>query len=169
MTDDDYLLDTGVFIEAHRRYWYRQDICPGFWDALLHFQGAGRLVSLDRCRAEIKEGDVLAAWIGDAPADLFVSTADAKVANKYAKVMAWAAAGDFTDPAKTEFASGADGWLVAYGAEHGLVVVTHETDEPNRRNKVKIPNACNQFGVEWLDTFEMLRQLEVQFNWQVPP
>lgn len=34
---------------------------------------------------------------------------------------------------------------------------------------VKVPNACEQFGVEWLDTFEMLRQLEIQFNWQVPP
>lgn len=168
MTDEGYLLDTGVFIEAHRRFWYRQDICPGFWDALLHFQGAGRLVSLDRCRAEIKEGDALATWIGDAPAGLFMSTADVAVANKYAEVMAWAAAGNFTDGAKTDFASGADGWLVAYGAVQGLVVITHETHEPNRQNKVKIPNACDQFHVGWNDTFWMLRELEVQFDWQAP-
>lgn len=80
-----------------------------------------------------------------------------------------AAGADFTDAAKAEFAGGADGWLVAYGAVHDLIVVTHETHQANQRRKVKVPNACEQFGVEWLDTFEMLRQLEVQFNWQVPP
>lgn len=167
MTDKGYLLDTGVFVEAHRR-WYRRDIVPGFWDALLHYQGAGKLVSLDRCRAEIKEGDALADWIADAPDELFMPTADVAIANKYAEVMAWAAGADFTDGAKAEFASVADGWLVAYGAVHDLIVVTHETHEPNRKNKVKVPNACDQFGVEWLDTFEMLRQLEVKLAWEVP-
>lgn len=167
MTNKGYLLDTGVFIEGHRR-WYGQDIVPGFWDALLHFQGAGRLCSLDRCRDEITEGDALAAWIADAPDELFVPTAYVEIANKYAEVMAWAAGADFTDGAKAEFASVADGWLVAYGAVHDLIVVTHETHEANRKNKVKVPNACEQFSVEWLDTFEMLRQLEVKFAW-VPP
>jgi hypothetical protein len=168
MTDKGYLLDTGVFVEGHRR-WYNQDIVPGFWDALLHFHGAGRLCSLDRCRDEIKEGDALADWVADAPDEMFVTTADAEVVAKYGEVMAWAAAADFTDAAKAEFASVADGWLVAYGATQDLIVVTHETHEAARQNRVKVPNACEQFGVEWLDTFEMLRQLAVQFNWQVPP
>jgi hypothetical protein len=168
MTDKAYLLDTGVFIEAHRRYWYRLDLNPGFWDALLHYHGEGRLLSLDRCNAEISKGDALAAWVADAPDELFVTTADGAVAAKYGEVMAWAAAADFTDAAKAEFARGADGWLVAYAAVHDLMVVTHETYQPNKRNNVKIPNACEQFGVECTDTFEMLRQLEVQFNWQEP-
>jgi len=166
MTDKDYLLDTGVFVEAHRR-WYRQDIVPGFWDALLHFREVGRLVSLDRCHAEISEGDALADWVAAAPPQLWMSTVDVAVANRYADVMAWANAGDyFTDPAKAEFARGADGWLVAYGAVHDLIVVTHETHEAERRNRVKVPNACDQFGVEWMDTFEMLRRLEVKFGWE---
>jgi hypothetical protein len=80
--------------------------------------------------------------------------------------MAWAAAAGFTDDAKAEFASNADGWLVAYAATYDLILVTHETHEPARRNRVKIPNACEQFGVEWMDTFEMLRQLEVKFAWE---
>lgn len=167
MTDRGHLLDTNVFAEAHRRY-YRQDICPGFWDVLLHFQGVNRLVSLDRCRDEIAEGDALATWIANAPEALFESTADVAVTSKYAEVMAWASDADFTAAAKAEFASAADGWLVAYGAVHDLVVITHETHEPNRKNKVKIPNACEEFGVEWNDTFWMLRQLEVRFDWQVP-
>jgi hypothetical protein len=168
MTEKGYLLDTGVFIEAHRRYWYRLDLNPGFWEALLHFQGAGRLLSLDRCRDEVAEGDMLASWIAGAPDGFFLSTAAADVAAKYAAVMAWAAASDFTDGAKAEFASNADGWLVAYAGVHDLIVVTHETHEPARRNKIKVPNGCEQFGVEWIDTFEMLRQLEVKFAWGAP-
>jgi hypothetical protein len=167
MSDKGYLLDTGVFVEAHRR-WYGRDIVPGFWEALLHFQGAGRLCSLDRCRDEIHEGDALAIWIADAPSQLFASTADVPTVQTYAEIMAWATAADFTDGAKAEFAGGADGWLVAYGALHDLIVVTHETHQADRKNKVKIPNACEQFGVDWLDTFEMLRQLEVRFDWQAP-
>jgi hypothetical protein len=32
---EKYLLDSNVFIEAYRRY-YSFDICPGFWDCLVH-------------------------------------------------------------------------------------------------------------------------------------
>ncbi len=167
MTDSGYLLDTGVFVQAHRNY-YGLDLCPGFWEALRHFQGEGRLRSLDRVRDEIREGDALADWIGEAPEGLFVSTAAPEVLAKYGDVMAWANAANFTDAAKAEFASGADGWLVAYAAVHGLVVVTHESHEPDRKNKVKIPNACEQFNVERANTFWMLRKLEVRFNWAVP-
>lgn len=167
MTRNGYLLDTGVFIQAHRNY-YGLDLCPGFWEALRHFQGEGRLRSLDRVRDEIKEGDALSQWIAEAPDALFVSSAAREVAGKYGELMAWANAGDFTDAAKAKFASGADGWLVAYGAVHDLVVVTHENHEPERKNLVKIPNACEQFNVEWADTFLMLRKLEVKFNWVVP-
>ena len=28
-----FVLDTNVFIQAHRRY-YAQDVCPGFWECL---------------------------------------------------------------------------------------------------------------------------------------
>ena len=31
----NYLLDANVFMEAHRRY-YAFDLCPGFWECLLH-------------------------------------------------------------------------------------------------------------------------------------
>jgi hypothetical protein len=169
MSKRGYLLDTGVFIESHRRYWYGLDICPGFWEALLHFEGVGRVCSLDRVRDEITEGDELAAWIAEAPDTLFASTADAKVAEKYAEIVEWVEASDFTDAAKADFASGADGWLVAHASVHGLVVVTHESHQAERKNKVKVPNACEEFGVEWEDTFGMLRHLEVKFDWNPSP
>ncbi len=33
MTNPVFVLDTNIFIEAHRRY-YAQDLCPGFWECL---------------------------------------------------------------------------------------------------------------------------------------
>jgi hypothetical protein len=167
MTNKSYLLDTNVFVQAHRNY-YGLDLCPGFWDVLRHFQHQGRLQSLDRVRDEIREGDALADWIAEAPDGFFVDTATPDVAAKYAELMAWANAADFTAAAKAEFAGVADGWLVAYAAVHDLVIVTHESLEPDRKSRVKIPNACQQFRVEWANTFWMLRELEVKFNWTVP-
>ena len=82
-----YLLDTNVFIEAYRRY-YGLDLCPGFWESIAHYCETGRLLSIDRVRAEIEEGDSLDEWIRQAPDGLFVSTADEAVVGHYQQLMA---------------------------------------------------------------------------------
>ena len=69
----------------------------------------------------------------------------------------------FTGAAKAEFASVADGWVVAYAKANGLVVVTHEEYAPDAKKKVPIPNVCLEFDVDYCNTFEMLRELKVQF------
>lgn len=82
-------------------------------------------------------------------------------------MMTWVQSHDsFRQGAKEEFARVADGWLVAYAQVHGLIVVTHEVFDPNIKKKVPIPNVCRQFDVPWLDTFSMLRSLEVRFDWR---
>jgi len=68
------------------------------------------------------------------------------------------------DAAKADFASGADGWIVAYAKAKGHIVVTHEVLNPDIRRKVPIPNVCNAFDVNYHDTFEMLRKLGVRFS-----
>lgn len=64
-----FVLDTNIFIEAHRRY-YAQDLCPGFWECLIHYCQERRMLSIDRVRAELMEGpnnqdapDKLAEWV----------------------------------------------------------------------------------------------------------
>ena len=39
MTNPVFVLDTNIFIEAHRRY-YAQDLCPGFWECLRYHSDA---------------------------------------------------------------------------------------------------------------------------------
>jgi hypothetical protein len=143
------------------------DLCPGFWECLEHYCQETRLHSIDRIQNEISEGDTLDEWVKRAPDELFVSTAEEETAQAFRQMMIWVQSNEhFLQGAKDEFARVADGWLVAYAQVHGLIVVTGETYEPNRKNKVKIPNVCSQFDVPWVDTFSMLRSLEVSFGWR---
>ena len=62
------------------------------------------------------------------------------------------------------WASVADGWLIAYAKVNGLVLATHETYEPNVKNRVKIPNVCLEFDVDYVDTLDMLVDLKAKFT-----
>ena len=162
-----YVLDTNIFVQAHRRH-YAFEICPGFWACLTHHHQAGRIVSIDRVRDEIRHGDALEAWAKDsAPATLFAPTADAAVAGNYANMVRWVQANSqFKAEAKTEFAQVADGWLCAYAkANTQHVVVTHEELSPHAKSRVPLPNVCQQFGVDYMDPFTMLKDLSVRLQW----
>jgi hypothetical protein len=58
----NYVLDSNVFIEASRRY-YAFDLVSSFWHTLIDQAENGRVLSIDRVRAEIEKGkDELADW-----------------------------------------------------------------------------------------------------------
>jgi Domain of unknown function (DUF4411) len=54
--------------------------------------------------------------------------------------------------------------LVAQALTLGFTVVTHETPDPTSRKRVKIPDACNAFGVPWMSPFKMLSAENVRFS-----
>jgi predicted nucleic acid-binding protein len=159
-----FLLDANVLITAHRSY-YAFDLCPGFWDAVKVGHAAGRIFSTKRVLVELQRGaDMMLDWVqNELPGEFFVDDYDASVISQYAPMMQWVQAGGFRTTAKTKFASDADGWLVATAKHHGHVLVTHET----RRDaiaRVPMPNVCDQFGVSYCNTFEMLRALSCCFR-----
>jgi hypothetical protein len=79
--------------------------------------------------------------------------------------MTWAVGQEqFSDAAKTDFAKGADGWLVAYARARGRVVVTHEALSLDVKKKIPIPNVCRAFSVPYVNTFEMMRQLGMKWS-----
>ena len=160
-----YVLDANVFIEAARRY-YAFDIAPPFWENLNHYATTGQIQSIDRIKKELERGkDELAEWATSQFTDAFVSTDKEDIIASYTEVMEWVYAQDqFSDAAKADFAEGADGWLVAYARTKSHIVVTHEVLDPGIRRKVPIPNVCDAFGVSYVDTFKMLRELKVRFS-----
>ncbi|MDY0164967.1 MAG: DUF4411 family protein [Thermoguttaceae bacterium] len=160
-----YLLDANVFIEAYQGY-YAFDICPGFWQSLLRQHGAKRVFSIDKIEDELAAGhDSLSNWATDTAQNTFFKrTADKRVADAFTEMIKWVQADkQFTVEAKARFASVADGWLIAYAKTNALIVVTRETYVPDVKVRVPIPNVCLEFDVEFCNTFEMLRDLKVQF------
>ena len=157
------LLDADVLIAAHRDY-YAPDFCRGFWDCINHHIGNGRLLIIDRVLSEITSPPDLVQWVGRV--DL-VSTSGTDVAEAYTEVVDWVQNNPrFNAAAKAEFASKADGWLVAYSMVNDTIVVTNEVYNPNIRRSVKIPNICREFGVDYQNTYSMLRDLNAQFEWE---
>ena len=163
----NYLLDANVFIQAHRRY-YAFDLCPGFWSCLPAQHATGNVLSIDKVKTELlngDDGDALDSWVRNtSPGSLFASTEDAAVVTEFTTMMRWVQnSAHYLPEAKTEFAQVADGWLVAYAKAYGLTVVTQEEHRPERRNRVPLPTVCLQFGVPYADTFAMLRDLNTRF------
>ena len=128
-------------------------------------------MSIDRVRDEIRiNKDSLTAWVKQTPNELFVSSAEQPVVDAFGKMMDWVQKnGQFRPEAKAEFASVADGWVAAYAKVHDAIVVTHEVFNADVRKRVPLPNVCRQFGLGYRDTFEMLRKMDVRFDWRCSP
>lgn len=164
-----YLIDADVLITAKNSY-YAFGICPGFWSSLLHGHSHGHLHSIDRVRQELlrgREDEDLVQWVHwSVPKSFFVKSNVQDVVVAFTKVMGWATRhSQYCDEAKTRFASGADGWLVAHGIVTGKTIVTNEQPRPGSRNAIKLPDVCKHFNVQVEDTFSMLHRLGVQYHY----
>lgn len=163
-----YILDADVFITAKNLY-YGFDICPGFWASVIHHHRAGRTFSIDRVRNELLAGrrtEDLVQWVrNDLPDSFFLGVDDDPVPAVYTDIMLWVQRSpQYFDHAKAKFATGADGWLVAYASVHGDIVVTNEQRAPEAKKEVKLPDVCTQFGVPCASTFHMLKDLAVRYE-----
>ena len=59
----------------------------------------------------------------------------------------------------------ADAFLIAYtlADPNNRTVVNYEISQPTRKNKIKIPDACIDLNVQYVNTIDMLRQLGESF------
>jgi hypothetical protein len=159
-----YLLDSNTFIEAKNRY-YNMTVCPAYWLWILQKYVAQDVASISMVGDELKKGDdELAAWVKDHP-DLFISVHDDDTQACFAIVANFVveSSGKMKAGAAADFLSGADPWLIAKAMATGAPVVTHESLDPIIKKKFLIPNICKEFGVNWMNTFDMLYKLEARF------
>lgn len=159
-----FVIDTSVFVQAYKNY-YAFDIVPSFWQVIKHHAESGQVISIDRIKREINnyaEDDELKIWTNNEFTKWFHSTDDESVFAEYRQIINWSINNhQFTDAAKAEFASVADSWLIAFAKAFDYVLVTQEVSEPKIKRKIPIPNVCQEFGVRYINTYGMLRRLNV--------
>jgi hypothetical protein len=163
-----FVVDTNFFIQAHRLI-YPLDIAFSFWNKVKQLAEQGKIISIDKVKNELYDkNEVLEKWCkANLPEDFFRDTS--QVMDKYGQVSSWAISksNHYLPNALNEFLSAdvADAFLVAFALEDSdnRIIVTYETSEPVRKNKLKIPEACNALGIRYLNTINMLRKLGETF------
>ncbi|HNR88559.1 MAG TPA: DUF4411 family protein [Spirochaetota bacterium] len=163
-----FLLDSDVFITAKNTY-YAFDICPGFWNGILLGHRLGRVFSIDRVHGELLTGtktEDLVQWVkNQVPIEFFLNVDEGEVPAVYTEIMMWSQRNpQYFDYAKAKFATGADGWLVAYAKVHNGVVITNEQPAPNSKKGVQLPDVCTKFDVPYKNTYAMLRELAIKLE-----
>lgn len=165
-----FIVDTNFFIQSHR-ITYPLDVVEGFWEKVIKISKEHKVISIDKVKNEIfKNDDELKKWIQDnLPEGFFKPTETPEVLDNYRKVVNWAnSKNDFYIPrATTEFLdfNNADAWLVAYALslEDNGIIITQEISQPNRKNKIKIPDVCDAFDIHYKNIIEMFRELGERF------
>jgi len=117
----------------------------------------------DRAAAEF-----LVQWVkNDLPAGFFIGTDDLTAISAYEEIMLWVQRNSqYFDQAKAKFATEADGWLAAYVMAYDATIVTNEQPRPQSRNCVLLSDVCAQFNITSKDTFFMLKDLAIRFEWK---
>ncbi len=161
----EYLFDTNIFVESKKNM--PMDVWPAFWTKMIDLINSGYIHSIDKVKEEIdKGGDELTDWLhANAPHGFFLKQ-DASVMEKFNETINWVqnAAVGFSQSAKSAYADVADSYLVATAAAKDMVLVTYEKSNPQRRNRVMIPDACNAIGVRTCDLNTALRELGIQIK-----
>jgi hypothetical protein len=163
-----YIVDSNFFIQAHRTT-YPLDVAIGFWNKIRKLADSRLIVSIDKVKKEIyNKNDALKSWCKlHLPPDFFRSTDD--LLDEYGKVTSWALSrrNHYLPNALNEFldADEADAFIIAYCLSEPAykILVTYETSEPGRKNKIKIPDCCIALGVSYTNPIQMFRQLGETF------
>ena len=152
-----YLLDTGIFIEAKRRF-YGLDFAPGYWDWLAREASAGTIRSIEKVADEIgAQQDDLSEWAAKLPKGFFLRP-DAAFSAAFQQVSQWALTSGFHPAAYSDFLGVADSFLVAQAAagHHTVVTLEKPATTPSKR-RIKVPDACAGVGVKCMTPYDVMR------------
>ena len=163
-----YVVDSNFFIQAHRVS-YPLDIAFSFWNKVKQLADEGKIISIDKVKSELYDkNDALEEWcIANLPQDFFKDSSE--VLTSYGRVSAWALSrsNHYMPNALNEFldADEADAFIIAYALANpkDRFIVTYEISQPGRKNKIKIPDACFALNIQFMNTIDMFRQLQITF------
>lgn len=161
-----YLIDSNTFMTAARTF-YSFDYGTKFWDFIEEQARNNALASIDKVCEEINKGnDALKNWANENFINYFLKTKEESIIQKYAELMQWAEnqSNHYTRNAIDEFMKedNADSWLLAFSLAKNkqYKIVTFEKYNPEKKNKIPIPNVCEQFKIDYCDLYQMLKDLK---------
>lgn len=122
----------------------------------------GKVFSVEKVAEELARGkDELADWAKKLGPEFFLPP-DRKVIKSMQNVSNRVSGQSYTQAAVRKFLDSADYYLVSCALARNGVVVTYETME-RTKNRVKIPNVCREFDIEYVKPYEMLKEEGVRF------
>jgi hypothetical protein len=156
-----YCLDANFFIEAWNKY-YSPNFCGDYWEVLDALGKKDIIFVPYEVSNEInKTDDELSKWLKKSNINIY--QVDENVQQCLRDLFAFNPSHlKLVDNTKNR--SLADPWVIAHAMKEKAVVVTKEykvtkTDS----NKIKIPNVCENMGIEWINDFQFIEELRIKF------
>jgi hypothetical protein len=162
-----FIIDSNILIEPHKTY-YSFDFFPEFWIFIEQSITVKKIIILDMVYDEIAVGaDTLSSWIKNIQNLEPLNHKTQEFIKHYADIINFIQTSGFykIDALRSwSVPSVADPFLVAAAIRNNYTVITGERpntglNKTNPSPKVKIPDICTQFNVNWGDLFYMLAKL----------
>ena len=150
-----FCLDANVLIEAWQKY-YSPKFCPEYWDVLNELGDQGRIFIPEMVYEEISK------WLKNSK--IPVRKINVPVTRCLQSIYS-------TNPMhkklvdNTKARSLADPWVIAHAINEKATVVTKEEKVTAlNSNKIKIPNVCDNMSIPWINDFQLIEVLNIQFT-----
>ena len=166
-----YLLDANVLIDANRDY-YPIARVPEFWDWVLEMGKLDRIKIPQEFYEEVilpppkkDRPDPLVEWL-KTNKDALVLCEEA-VVGLVTCVTEKGYGSDLTDEEIVKI--GRDPFLVAYALvdiQNRSVVTTEHSKPSKTRANRKLPDVCNDFSVQCINTFALIQKLDFRTGWR---
>jgi len=167
-----FLVDANTFISPYRLY-YPFDLAPKFWRDLEDKIIDGSIVVLDKVFDELNAGgDDLSDWLSNISPYTKLTHKSPEIIAIYSDILThMQTSGLYTQKALMEWSDNriADPWLVACAKANSFTVVTFEASNANLNkqspsSRPKIPDVCKEFGVAYINLFDMMRALSINVS-----
>jgi len=160
-----YCLDANVLIEAWQKY-YSPEFCKDYWEILNEQGRHGRIFVPEVVYDEItRTDDDLSKWLKKSKILIRKITEPVTLCLKdiYSHDSSHIKLAD-----STKGRSLADPWIIAHAIHEKAVVVTKEEKVTAlNSSKIKIPNVCDNMGVAWINDFQLVAELGIQFSCKI--
>jgi predicted nucleic acid-binding protein len=157
-----YCFDANVLIEAWQKY-YNPKFCPDYWQLLIELGNKDIIFIPELVNEEItRTEDELSKWLKTSKIPI------RKISEPVTLCLQEIYSSNPIHQnlvAQTKSRSLADPWVIAHALNENAIVVTKEEKVTAINNtKIKIPNVCENMKVRWMNDFQFIDALNIEFK-----